>query len=242
MECAYCNKEIGQEDIPPESFFVTCPHCKALNNRPLGDPPVGENRQGTAVTAGVESQAPRSESVKLPTVTSLEKKRGRLRLAWAWNRGGDKFLFLAITVIWYILVLSIFGHTLNSETMGTVLPILVPLLLLGYLPLAQFLNMTVIEANRNNLWLFYEPLFWPGRKVFQSDEVSQIYCKEDPKRKAGSGSARVPTYTVNAILKNGTDLVLIAWIESPEKARLIESSIEEQLGIRDRPVEGELSK
>jgi hypothetical protein len=190
----------------------------------------------------VESQAPRSDSVELPTVTTLEKKRGRLRLAWEWNRGGDRLLFMAITLIWYILVLSIYGQKLNSETMGTVLPILVPLLALGYLPLAQFLNRTVIEANRNNLWFFHEPLFWPGRKVFKSDDVSQVYCKEDQKRKAGSGAERRPTYTVNAILKNGTDLVLVAWIESPEKARLIESSIEEQLGIRDRPVEGEISK
>jgi len=228
--------------MPLESFFVTCPHCKALNNRPLGDAPDGIEQGNEGAAAGVESQAPRSDSVELPTITTLQKKRGRLRLAWAWNRGGERLLFMAITLTWYMLVYFMFGRTLNMDQLAIQLPLLLLLFGLGYLPLVQFLNSTVIEANRNNLWFFHEPLFWPGRKVFKSDDISQIYCKEDQKRKAGNGVDRKPTYTVNAILKNGSDLVLVAWLESPEQARFIEDSIEEQLGIRNRPVEGELSR
>jgi hypothetical protein len=251
MECAYCNKVIAVETIPQESFFVTCPHCRALNNRPLGEGPTAPapgkpwKGEGENLSTGGSSHGsipPRELSVELPASTTMGKKRGRLRLAWPWTQDFDRLLFFALTIIWYGLVYSFYGRSLDIELLGTQLPVLAILILIGYLPIAQLINKTVIEVNRNTLNLFFEPLPWPGKKSFASDDVSQIYCKEDSRRKSGSGADRKPTYTVNGILKNGNDLVLVAWLETPEQARFIEQSIEEHLGIVDRPVAGELPK
>jgi hypothetical protein len=180
------------------------------------------------------------QNVGLPTrgVSQVHQKRGRLRMAWPWQRGFMRLLFTAWAAVWYIGTIIAAIHYYDSEKMGCMFGVLPAMLLLGYFPLVNAVNNEVIEVSRYFIMRSCQPLPWFGNLKIPSSEVKQIYCKEDRKRLENDR----PTYTVNAILKSNKEIVLVAWIERTDEALFIETQAEEQLGIVDVPVPGEVPK
>jgi hypothetical protein len=173
-----------------------------------------------------------------PGVSQIHQKRGRLRMAWPWQRGFMRLLFILWAGIWYIGTLVAVLHYYDTEKMGCMFGVLPALLVLGYFPLVNAVNNEVIEVSRHFIMRSCQPLPWFGNLKIPSSDVKQIYCREDRKRIENDS----PTYTVNAILKSGREVVLVAWIEKPDHALLVETQAEDQLGIVDVPVPGELRK
>jgi hypothetical protein len=105
--------------------------------------------------------------------------------------------------------------------------------------LAGYLNRTIMTVNRSLFTIKHAPIPWPGNRLLNPLEITQLYCKEQMHRNKGSVSY---TYEVHAVLKNNERAKLISGLDSSEQALYIEQEIERFLNIEDQPVRGELQR
>ena len=111
---------------------------------------------------------------------------------------------------------------------------------MAYYTLAGLLNQTTIQVKGGELTIHHYPLPWWGNKRIQALDIEQIYSKEKVSR---SKEGRVSyTYEVYAILNNSTKEKLVGGLKEQELAFYIEQTLEKYLGIRDRPVRGEIPR
>jgi hypothetical protein len=108
---------------------------------------------------------------------------------------------------------------------------------LTYTALAGFYNKTIITVGMGNLTIRHTPLPWPGNRTVQASELVQLYSEE---RVTRSNNGTRITYQLSAISNQNKKIKLLNGLNSPDEVRFFEHQIEEQLGIQDRPVEGEL--
>jgi len=113
-----------------------------------------------------------------------------------------------------------------------------------YLAITWTLNETTIRVTRDELSLRHHPLPWPGGGAIRVRELAQLHCEEKrmPLAKAPEEGELTPQnmiYAVMATLRSGKKRKLVSGLANPEQALYIEQLIEETLGIRDRPMEGE---
>lgn len=112
-------------------------------------------------------------------------------------------------------------------------------LVLIYVTLALFLNKTDIRIDSYNLSIKHYPLPWFGQIQLPVESIQQVYCKEKVSRNKNGTSI---TYDVHCLDHNTFSKKLISGLNDQEQARFIEREIEKTLGIKDRPVSGELNK
>lgn len=110
---------------------------------------------------------------------------------------------------------------------------------LTYTALAGFYNKTTITVGMGKLTLHHSPFPWPGNRTVQASDLVQLYSEE---RVSRSKSGTRITYQLSAISNQNKKIKLLSGLNSPDEARFFERQIEEQLGIQDRPVEGEMSR
>lgn len=109
---------------------------------------------------------------------------------------------------------------------------------LTYYALAGFYNKTVITVGMGKLSIEHKPLPWPGNRILQASEMIQLYSE---KRVTTSDNGTRTSYRLNAISRGNKKIKLLSGLNSPDVVRFFEHKIEEQLGIKDRPVEGEMA-
>jgi hypothetical protein len=106
-----------------------------------------------------------------------------------------------------------------------------------YSALAGFYNRTIITVGMGRLSIRHTPLPWPGNRTVQVSELVQLYSEE---RITRSRNGTQVTYQLSAISNENKKIKLLSRLNSPDEVRFFERQIEEHLGIRDRPVEGEM--
>jgi hypothetical protein len=73
--------------------------------------------------------------------------------------------------------------------------------------------------------------------MLQASDLIQLYSEE---RVTRSNNGTRLTYQLSAISGENKKIKLLSGLNSPDEVRFFEQKIEEQLGVQDRPVEGEL--
>jgi hypothetical protein len=128
---------------------------------------------------------------------------------------------------------------------GDMMVVLFPLLHVGvgvwltYYTLAGYVNKTIVRINYEKISVRHRPLPYWGYKTVQSGDIKQLYSKEKISR---SSNKRSVTYEVHALTHNGKSIKLVSYMESSEQALFVEQEIEKYLGIKDKPVRGEISR
>jgi hypothetical protein len=110
---------------------------------------------------------------------------------------------------------------------------------LTYYTVAGIYNRTIITVGQGTLSIQHGPLPWPGSRVLQASEISQLYCEENTSR--GRNGPQT-SYRLSAVTSDNKKINLLTGFDSPDSARFLERQVEEWLGIRDRRVEGEMPK
>src|SRR5262249_40895239 len=110
---------------------------------------------------------------------------------------------------------------------------------LTYTTLAGFFNQSILEVTRGEISVQHGPLPWFGNRVLSTMDIDQLYCEENASN-SQNGSSR--NYNLSALLKNGSKLELLKNLDSPEIGLYIEQQIETWLGIKDKPVAGEIPR
>ena len=110
---------------------------------------------------------------------------------------------------------------------------------LTYSALAGFYNKTIITVGMGRLSIQHKPLPWPGNRILHASDLIQLYSEE---RVTRSNNGTRLTYQLSAISGENKKIKLLSGLNSPDEVRFFEQKIEEQLGIQNRPVEGELRR
>jgi len=109
----------------------------------------------------------------------------------------------------------------------------------AYSGLAGIWNHTWVTVGDGAIDVRIGPLPWWGAKRIPSNEITQVYCDEEVRRRRGGSDTY---YHVEAITAQNTNVRLVAELPAKDIALFIEQEIEKALGIADRKVPGEVQK
>jgi len=217
--CSNCQVVIDPANVDVQRELATCGRCGRLTDL---------RRKPSAPARVAQEPAPRARPpVQLPVGMSMTTMPDRLIIRRRWLRRKHWFLLFIIggagayvAYLWTALEPGVW------LVLGTLF-----VLSWNYNLAAMFLNSTVITAAGDNISVEHGPL--PslfGRKATAAKtQIDQLYS-------ATFGSA----FAVQAKLKSGEPLRLVAPLITAEQAMFVEQTLERRLGLVDFAVEGEL--
>jgi len=153
------------------------------------------------------------------------------------------FIFLAFfcvfwngfMIAWHVIALSmgvwfmsLFGLLHTAVGIG-----------LAWYTLAGFLNTTTIRASRGLIEITTGPVPWRGNATLPTDDIDQIYCKEQVSHGKNGTSC---SYQVLIVTKANVRKPLLKGLPDADQALFVEQELERFLNIEDRPVRGEIAR
>ncbi len=184
------------------------------------------------------------EPISAPMPENIRIDHGPEGLILSFRWFSAKFIFLAFfcliwdgfLVFWYSL-----AFTENAPLIMLVFPLLHVAIgiYLTYYVIAGIYNRTVVTVGQGRLSIQHGPIPWPGSRILQASELTQLYTEERVTR--GKHGPRV-SYDLSAVSRDNKKIRLLTGLDTPDSVRFLERQIEDRLGIRDRRVEGEMPK
>jgi hypothetical protein len=231
LTCNACGASMGKDDIHRDLAVIKCRACGSIFDllpRPPEDhpdPPAQRKR----------------EKVAPPEKFDIARKHDALQISWKWYSHaliGLAFFCVAwdaFLIFWYNIA---FSHE-EIPWIMVVFPIghLAVGIGLTYRTVAGFFNRTTLRATPDRLTIVHSPLPWLGNRNIPTRHLSQLFVKERARRRDNTTSY---SYDLLAIKRDGSRLKLLKGLDEVEQALYLEQEIEEHLGIRDRPVAGEV--
>ncbi|MBC2604700.1 hypothetical protein [Pelagicoccus albus] len=112
-------------------------------------------------------------------------------------------------------------------------------LALIYYTVALFLNKTDVRIDGYTLSIKHYPVPTFGNKSVPVESIRQVYSTEKITR--GKNGTNV-TYQIHYLDQDNRQAKLLSGLSQAEQAHFIEAEIEKTLGIKNRPVQGEMRK
>lgn len=221
VHCSNCQAVIDPANVDVERELATCPRCGRLTDlrrKPITPPGRGAH----------DPAPPRARpAVRLPDGMSMTTMPDRLIIRRRWLRW--KHWFLLFIIGGAGAYVAFLWTTLEPGAWLIVGTLFV--LSWNYNLAAMFLNSTVITAAGDGISVQHGPLpslFARNAKAVTA-QIDQLYSTT-------FGSA----FAVQAKLKSGEPLRLVAPLVTAEQAMFVEQTLERRLGLADFAVEGEL--
>jgi predicted Zn finger-like uncharacterized protein len=227
ITCKRCGAEILSKDINLDQMVAKCTHCNAVFS--IAKDMDGEHGRNIA----------RPET-PMPKGFSVEGGTGDLQITRPWLSGSTGGLTVAC-LIWNGIIAVWYGMAITQSQWLLAACGLIPALAglgFAYGAVAGYLNKTVITVNSSGLEVKSGPIPAPGNKRLETMNLKQLYTKEIMSR------SRVTSYRyqVRAINSENQDQIVVDGLTDPMQALYIEQEIERSLGIKDRPVRGEMPR
>jgi hypothetical protein len=178
----------------------------------------------------------------IPEHISMEPTSGGLLFSYRWF--SPAYIFLAFFAIFWDAFL-VFWYSIATSQDAPLVMLLLPIVhvLVGigitYFALAGFLNKTFILVGEGKLTIQHVPLPWPGNRVLQASDLTQLYSEERVIRTRNGTRLK---YQLNAITHENKKITLMSNLTAPDQVRFLEHKLEEFLGITDVPVQGEMRR
>jgi hypothetical protein len=178
----------------------------------------------------------------IPEHISMEQTSTGLLFSYRWF--SPAYIFVGLFAIGWDVFL-VFWYTLATSQDAPLVMLLFPIVhvLVGvgitYFALAGFLNKTFILVGEGKLTIQHAPLPWPGNRVLQASDLTQLYSEERVIRTRNGAQMK---YKLNAITREDKKISLMSNLTAPDQVRFLEHKLEEYLGITDVPVEGEMPR
>ncbi|MBL1241725.1 MAG: hypothetical protein COB13_007730 [OCS116 cluster bacterium] len=173
------------------------------------------------------------QKIELPRHVSIDFYDDYMHIKKRWR--GISTIFLTIfSLIWLygvtLFTIDIFSHEPEAMNMLIGLFLAVMSWFIFYSTLSNWVNSTDVFVSKNVVEIKFGPVFWPGNKRFELDDVKQFYVKT---RITSSAKSRQVSYQLRFIEKNDNDMVLIEGSAIKEYLLFVEQEIEKHLGIKD---------
>jgi len=226
--CPSCRVPVAAEDVALDTGLAKCRTCNNVF------------RFDDAPELAAPAVRPRP-NVGKPRRVVIAETGGGLTVQYRWFT--PIYIFMALfCVFWDGFLVFWYAFALTSGSPVMILfPILHVLAGIGitYATLAGFVNTTTLRIDPYRLRVWHHPLPWGRAIELGIGEVKQLFCEEKITRGKNGPSY---TYTLTALLNDGTRRKLVGGIDSAEIPLFLEQHAEEWMGIRDEPVTGELPR
>lgn len=233
LKCKACGAALEADGVDLGRGIAVCRFCKAVTRL---DGPADGVPNGSARVPAERPKAP------LPPKFKLDDRFGVLTISWRWF--SPAYIFLAFfcvawdsfLVFWYSMALGT-----GAPWVFAVFPIVHVAVgaALTYATVGGFVNSTTVRAGEGRLAVRHGPLPWPGNLELDSSEIDQLYCAEKV-RDGKNGTSR--SYEVYAVTPANEKRKLLEGLPDADQALFVEQGLEEHLGLKDRPVGGELPR
>jgi hypothetical protein len=236
LSCEACHAPLEAGDVDLRRGIATCRYCKAVMR-------FDALAATAAASVAAESDITKRPEIGLPAGISVEDWGGDLRIVRRWFTPGAFILvFFCITwdsflIFWYTTAIGV-----GAPWIFKVFPVAHVAVGVGltYLTIACFVNRTIITVQGGQLGIRHGPLPWIGNQTLDTTQISQIYTRQHV-RNSQNGTQQ-STYRLHAVTTDGRNLKLLSGLMDEEQALYIEQRLEQQLGIDDRPIDGELPR
>lgn len=224
--CPRCGTTPPVEDINIQALVATCRTCNDLFSiaDQLPNDPIVRQR----------ARVPKPDGMMVSSTGDV------LTLTRRWFTPAA-FILVFFCVFWDGFLVVWYALTLTSRHVDVV-ALLFPMLhvlagaFLTYFCVCLFVNRTVFTLTRRDLSIRHVPLPTPGNRTLEISQVDQFYAEEVRGNK-GSRS-----YTLSVLLKDGKKVRLLGGLPDASSALYLEQTLEQFLGIEDRPVGDELPR
>jgi hypothetical protein len=181
------------------------------------------------------------EELGLPRQFTIERFDDYIHISRKWF-GARAIFFIAFAIIWNTVLFTFF-HNNDEQTVGLLrfLPLIHVAVGIGliYYAIASILNKTDIFVSKEKLEVSHKPVPWLGNKTLDAKDIKQLYSKERISRNSNNNSNTV-SYEIHVIGHSGSDTTLLKSLETSQQALYAEQEIEKFLGIKNKPVRGEI--
>jgi hypothetical protein len=172
--------------------------------------------------------------IGLPEKISITREFDSMTIIRSWFGWEVTFITL-FAVIWNGIIIKDYLNIEGSESLPWIH--ILAGVAVSYYAITGWFNKTDIKVTKQYIDISHKPLPWIGNKKIDSNDIKQLYGKEKISRSNNSSSV---TYEVHVIMNSGNDTKLLSGLASSEQALYIEQEIEKYLGIKNKPVRGEL--
>jgi hypothetical protein len=207
---------------------IRCPHCKRSFS--IGNPP------------SIMSD----ETIPIPSATKVTHAGGGLVITRRWFTVGVlPLMFFAIA--WDAFLVGWYAVAFSKDGVGAfdIVAFLFPIghvaagVGITYSVIAGLLNSTRIEVRSGRIIVKHGPVPWRGNLDRSTGDVDQLYVVRRA-RQSNRNSAITGMYDVMAVSRDRTGFPLVRSLPTVDIARYIERTIEQRLGLENRPVVDEL--
>lgn len=235
LQCKQCGREIPAQDINIERLVAKCTPCNAVF--------AFDSELAIAHPAAAPKRAP----VPMPGAFQLELRGGTVKITRSWR--SVELIFMAVfCFVWDAFLLNWYGLAFGAPNPPLIMK-LFPIghvavgIALTYRTIAGFLNKTTIEVSRGQLKVSHGPVPWLGGQTLATNKIQQLYASEHEASWSNNRSrSKTRRFQLNAIVSGGKTVVLLKGLPDAAQALFLEQELESYLGIRDRPVGGELPR
>jgi hypothetical protein len=208
--------------------FVRCAGCGAL----VSPDEAGRRRRR------------RRRDVPMPPRFAVERRPGGVEIRRRWFRPSCWILLLfclvwdGFLVVWYA---GAFGSDGSFSWCFVLFPVLhvAAGICVTWFTLASLCNTTVLRVDRGTLTIRHGPIWWPGDGTYAQQDLTQLFAKRHLRSSQRGSSA---TYSLWAVLADGTTRKLLGILPEPEHVLWLEQQLERALGIEDEAVDGEMTR
>lgn len=225
--CELCQSAIEAENIDLDKGIAKCTECNNVFD-------CGPQLQS--------SKNYRREDIGLPGSIKLRKEESSLTIEFKW-RNSQLFYLIPFCICWDFApaIWAKTGVIPTDDPLGIAYLVIhiLTAIALTYYTLAKLLNKTKITVVDKVLQAVDSPLPFMKNISISVEKLTQLYSKEKIHR---GKKMSFPSYEVHAIMKSGRVTRLVSGLKKSEQALYIEQTLEDYLGILDRPVDGEISR
>jgi len=194
--------------------------CKSCKTRIPDEKNNSNNKIVTCPKCRTVSTNPDEDFLNsLPDKIKVKEKDGNLHIFYSWFTWGDLLCLLGMASlnIYSFILLRII---LEKPIIIIIYPII---WFLTYFYIVRVINKTVIEIKKDRLISKHGPLPWFGNQNLEGKEIKEIYSREI--------QSKTITYIVKALLKDGREVKIISFLQTPVQALFIEKKLTKYLNI-----------
>ena len=178
----------------------------------------------------------------IPKYITMEQLPSGLLFSYRWfSPAYVGLVFFA--VVWDSFLTFWYSIAMNQDApmMMLLFPVIHILVGIGltYMALTVVFSKTFVLVGDGKWSIRHDPLPWPGNRVLQATDLTQLYSQERLVRTRNGTQVK---YQLNAITRDNKKTALVSDLTAPDQLRFLEHKLEEYHGIQDVPVEGELPR
>lgn len=233
LTCASCGASLGADQIDRRLGIITCSHCGSIFELTKRRPEQGaDDEMESSELDEYRAIAP------LPKKFRLREQQDGMKISWRWlNRHGLFLAFFAIAwdaflVNWFAASTPIFFKIFAIAHVAAGVG-------LTYTAIAYLLNTTTVSLTKDRLRVWHWPLPWLPAPTIKTSNIEQFYVVEELK-KDSDGDFAGCSYHLNLVTKDNVKRKIVTNFDEVEPALFLEQTFEQMLGIKDRPVAGEI--